>query len=145
MPDFCEGSPAKLEWFPPVTEEQKKIYADFWKHTGDFKGRTRAWIPNIVKEVGEKYQTVEKWGAVGHCWGGEVVALLSQSDSLFVAGAQSSPALLDPEDATKITIPVMPLPSEDEDAELIKKYDESLTVKKVIKTYDQVHGFMGAR
>lgn len=144
MPDFFEGNPAKLEWYPPVTEEQKKHFGAFIKHTGD-TGRTLARIPNIVKETGEKYPAVEKWGVVGYCWGGKIVALSSQSDSLFVAGAQSSPAFVDPGDAAKITIPMILLPSKDEDVELIKKYDENLTVKKFIKTYDQVHGFMSAR
>lgn len=144
MPDFFEGSPAKLEWYPPVTEEQKKNFGAFLKHNGD-TGRTIARFPDILKEVGEKHSTVKKWGVVGYCWGGKIVSLSSQSDSLFVAGAQSSPAFVDPEDASKITIPMMLLPSKDEDVELIKKYDENLTVKKVIKTYDQVHGYMSAR
>lgn len=144
MPDFFEGSPAKLEWYPPVTEEQQKNLGAFLKHTGD-TSRTLNRVPDILKEVGEKHPSVEKWGIIGFCWGGKIVALSSQSDSLFVAGAQSSPAFVDPEDAAKIAIPMMVLPSKDEDVELIKKYDENLTVKKVIKTYDQVHGFMSAR
>lgn len=144
MPDFFEGSPAKLEWYPPVTEEQKKLFGAFIKSTGDL-GRTQTRIPNVVKEADEKYPTVEKWGVVGYCWGGKQVALSSQSDSLFVAGAQSSPAFVDPEDAAKIMIPMLLLPSKDEDVELVKKYDENLKVKKLIKTYDQVHGFMSAR
>ena len=98
-----------------------------------------------MKEVQQKYPTIEEWGAVGFCWGGKVVSESSQSETLFVAAAQSSPAFLDPEDATKVTIPMIVLASRDEDTEVVKKYEEALKVPKIVKTKDQVHGYMSAR
>ena len=74
-----------------------------------------------------------------------MVAVSSQKDTLFKASAQSSPAFIDTADAGKITIPHIVLASRDEDTAEIKSYNEKLTAPKVVKTYDQRHGFQSAR
>ena len=67
-------------------------------------------------------------------------------DTQFSAIAQCHPAMVDPEDGAKLTIPVVMLPSKDEDAEAIKAFQEKLTVKHQVETFaDQPHGWMAAR
>lgn len=54
--------------------------------------------------------------------------------------------MVDPADAPKVTIPIILLPSKDEDKSAVEKYEQALTVKHEVKFYDdQVHGFMAAR
>ena len=144
MPDFFEGNPAKIEWYPPVTDDQLANLGKFIKTSGEM-AKTLPRIPKITEDVQKKYTAIEKWGPVGFCWGGKVVCLSSGTDTIFVASAQSSPALVDPEDAAKVTIPMMVLASKDEDIALIKRFKAALKVKKIVKIKDQVHGYMSAR
>jgi len=54
--------------------------------------------------------------------------------------------MLAAEDAPKITVPICMLPSKDEDAEEVKKFEAALTVPKYFETFkDSPHGWMGAR
>lgn len=56
------------------------------------------------------------------------------------------PAMVDPNDAKDIKIPVCILASKDENADDIKSFQENLAVDKYVETFgDQVHGWMGAR
>lgn len=75
-----------------------------------------------------------------------MVSLIAGKDTRFKAAVQTSPALVDSEDAAKVKIPMMVLASKEEPVEDIKKYDEGLKVTKHVETFDdQVHGFMSAR
>ncbi len=144
IPDFFEGSAADPSWYPPTTEEHRKNLGIFITGPAE-REKTLHRIPTVVKEAWEKYPNIQKWGAIGFCWGGKVVAVSSQKDTLFKASAQSSPAFIDTADAGKITIPHIVLASRDEDTAEIKSYNEKLTAPKVVKTYDQRHGFQSAR
>lgn len=54
--------------------------------------------------------------------------------------------MVNPDDASAITIPLCMLASKDEPAEDVKKFGENLKVEKYIETYpDQIHGWMAAR
>lgn len=54
--------------------------------------------------------------------------------------------MVDPNDAPKVTIPILTIPSKDEDKSDIEKYEAGLKVPKQVEWYDdQVHGFMAAR
>jgi len=59
--------------------------------------------------------TVKSWAMLGTCWGGKIVALNSQKGTPFKVTAQVHPSLLDLNDAPKIAIPMIILPSMDED------------------------------
>lgn len=144
MPDFFEGKPAKLEWYPPVTDDQFAKLGKFIQTTGDLS-KVYPMIPKVTEEAQKKYTAIEKWGAVGFCWGGKVVSVASGTNTVFAASAQSSPSMVDPEDAAKVTIPMMILASKDEDIVVMEKFEAALKVKKVVKTNDQVHGYMSAR
>lgn len=54
--------------------------------------------------------------------------------------------MVDPKDAPKITIPILTIPSKDEDKSLIEQYEANLKVPNQVEWYDdQIHGFMAAR
>jgi dienelactone hydrolase len=75
-----------------------------------------------------------------------MLALSAGKDSPFGVIAQVHPALVDPEDGKNFTIPVVMLPSKDEDAEAVKAFERNLEVKSRVETFgDMVHGWMAAR
>lgn len=54
--------------------------------------------------------------------------------------------MLDPANATGITIPFGLLASKDEAAEDVRKFEQNLEGPKIVKTFgSQIHGFMAAR
>jgi dienelactone hydrolase len=72
--------------------------------------------------------------------------LTSQEGSVFKAAAACHPAMVDPADAPKVTIPIALLPSKDEDKDAVTKYEKDLKVKHVVEWFpDQIHGWMAAR
>lgn len=91
------------------------------------------------------------------CWGGkvrstssaevrlgadkeQVVSLSSGSGTPFSAVAEVHPALVDPSDAEKVTVPMCMLASKDEKPEDVKKFKEALKVDNHVETFDdQVH------
>ena len=81
------------------------------------------------------------------CWGGKVISLTSKSGNTpWKAAAIAHPAMLDPSDATGISIPFAVLASKDEVAADVQKFSENLEGPKVVRTFDkQIHGFMAAR
>lgn len=75
-----------------------------------------------------------------------MINLASQDDSLFKAGASCHPAMVDPEDAAKLTIPFAILPSKDEDDKTVEEWKKRAAQPVVVEKFpDQVHGFMAAR
>jgi len=142
MPDLLLGKCADITWYPPNTEEKKAKMKDVFARgsPGVMGARIAEWMQEVHGEN-------EKWGIVGLCWGGKVVAVVTGAEeSKFVCGAMAHPAMVDPADATKISIPFAVLPSMDEDAEVIQTFSEALKGKKVVETFgDQIHGWMGAR
>ncbi|KAF5878781.1 putative dienelactone hydrolase family protein [Botrytis fragariae] len=142
MPDFFEGQPAKIEWYPPVTDEQMKSLMDWFAPRKPNIAIER--IPSILKDIEEKYGE-KSWGAVGYCWGGKVIAITSGPDSPWKVSAQLHPGMMDVEDAGKITIPHVVLASEEERKDM-DAYEKELKVEKYVETFeDQVHGFLSAR
>lgn len=54
--------------------------------------------------------------------------------------------MVDPNDASNVTIPMMMIPSKDEDADAVEKYEKNLKVPHQVEWFkDQIHGFMAAR
>ena len=99
----------------------------------------------ILKEL-QKVSGAEKWGVLGMCWGGKIVSLTSGKDTPFVVAAEVHPAMVDPEEAKDIKIPMCMLASGEEDEETVNKFGEQLTGPKHVERFgDQVHGWMAAR
>lgn len=56
------------------------------------------------------------------------------------------PAMIDPNDAPKVTVPVVMLPSMDEDKAAVTQFQSNLKVKNVVEWFPTVlHGWMAAR
>lgn len=70
----------------------------------------------------------------------------TRGDTKFKAGVQTSPAMVDPEEAKKVQIPMLVLPSKDESKEDFDKYASNLSVKYKMERFDDMpHGWMSAR
>ena len=145
MPDFFEGSPADISWYPPDTKEKgEKLGAFFSAQAAPPK--TVARIPKVIDELEAKNPSVKSWAIVGYCWGGKITNLVSQHGSRFKAAASCHPAMVDSSDAPGITIPFLMLPSQGEEKEAVEKWQQSIKAKhSVVWFQDQVHGFMAAR
>lgn len=146
MPDFFEGSPADISWYPPDTKEKGEKLGQFFQTTAA-PPKTVQRIPKVIEELKKgPAKDVEAWGIVGYCWGGKIVNLVSTSGTAFKAAAACHPAMVDPNDAPNVSIPIALLPSKDEDKEAVENYEKKLKVKNMVKWYpEQIHGFMAAR
>lgn len=100
-----------------------------------------------MKAIETEYPDIKTWGIVGFCWGGKIVSIVSSGkDTLFGAGAEVHPAMVNPADAEKISIPICLLASGDEPVEDVKKFEANLKGPKYVETFaDQIHGWMAAR
>ncbi|KAF4537507.1 Dienelactone hydrolase [Lasiodiplodia theobromae] len=145
IPDFFEGNPADISWYPPDNEEKgKKLGAFFAGPAAPAKTVSR--IPKVVDEINSKNSGISSWGILGFCWGGKVTNLSSTEGTKFKAAVSAHPAMVDPADAPKVTIPYLMLPSKDEDKEAVKAWQQGLKVKNHVELFDdQIHGFMAAR
>ncbi|KAK3706360.1 hypothetical protein LTR37_010904 [Vermiconidia calcicola] len=144
MPDFFEGSPADISWYPPDTDEKGKKLGEFF-NTQAAPPKTLNRIPNVLKEI-ESQRGISEWGIVGYCWGGKIVNLTSQEGTAFKAAAACHPAMVDANDAPGVKIPFAMLPSKDEPKEDVEKWQQAIKVKNIVQWWpNQVHGFMAAR
>lgn len=76
----------------------------------------------------------------------QIVNLVSQEGTPFSSAASCHPAMVDAADAPKITIPILSIPSKDEDKDAHDKYEQALKVKKRVEWFNNdIHGFMAAR
>ncbi|KAL8638247.1 MAG: hypothetical protein Q9228_004590 [Teloschistes exilis] len=145
MPDFFYGKPLPQSVFPPDTDEKKKAFGDFFGGPAAPPANA-AKVPELVKKLGDKYSGVKKWGSVGMCWGGKIVSLTSQSGTPWTVAAEVHPAMVDPNDAKGIKVPIVILASKDENAEDVENFRKNLSVENRVETFwDQVHGWMAAR
>ncbi|OHE98667.1 carboxymethylenebutenolidase [Colletotrichum orchidophilum] len=145
VPDFFEGKAADVSWYPPTTEKHRDALGNFFSGTGN-PSKAVERIPAIVESIKKSNASIENVFALGMCWGGKVVTLRSGEDSLFKAVAQAHPAMLDPEDAKNVRVPMCILASKDEDAAAVAGFHSNLQVPNHVQTFDdQIHGWMAAR
>ena len=136
---------ADISWYPPNTDEKQSKLGEWFGRNGP-----PAHLPRVqptMSAIKEKYPNISTWGMMGYCWGGKCVSLIAgKPNTAFKAAVQTSPAMVSPEDAEKVGIPMCMLASKEEPAEDVKKYEEALKVKKHVETFStQLHGFMSAR
>jgi dienelactone hydrolase len=145
MPDFFYGSPADVSWYPPKTKEHGEKLGAFFAGPAE-PSKTLSKIPEVIAEV-ETSCDIKSWGILGYCWGGKIVSLATAGDTKFKAGAELHPAMVAPDDAKKINIPICMLASKDENADDIKAFEANLSAKgSYVEIFgDQVHGWMAAR
>ncbi|PYH43675.1 dienelactone hydrolase family protein [Aspergillus saccharolyticus JOP 1030-1] len=149
IPDFFEGDPADITWFPPQTDEHKQKLGHFFQ-TKAAPPNTLPKIPGVVSAAntlapgGAQF---ESWSILGYCWGGKIATLATGAENyLFKAAVQCHPAMLDPEDAKKVTVPMAVLASKDEKPEDVEKFGQNLGQPGYVETFTgQIHGWMAAR
>jgi dienelactone hydrolase len=73
MPDWFEGSPADISWYPPDNEEKGKKLGEFFQ-TSAAPPKTLSRIPKVVEEIKKNNSAITSWGILGYCWGGKVGA-----------------------------------------------------------------------
>lgn len=71
MPDWFEGKPADISWYPPDTEEKGKKLGEFFQTTAA-PPKTVERVKKVIEELKNKHPEVQDWGVVGYCWGGKV-------------------------------------------------------------------------
>ncbi|KAK4102173.1 alpha/beta-hydrolase [Parathielavia hyrcaniae] len=146
IPDWFKGEPCPIEWYPPNTpEKQKNLGAFFSKNPPPgVAGK----LPGYVKTLGAKYPEIKSWGIIGFCWGGKVVSLVTSSDANpFAIAAECHPAMVEPDDAKGVRVPLVMLASKEEPADKVKQFEANLaSPAKHVETFaDQIHGWMAAR
>jgi len=140
MPDFFEGKPADISWYPPDTDEKGQKLGNFFQTTGA-PPTAAARIPGLIKAFNEHNSSIKSWGVVGFCWGGKIVSLTSGKDTLYKAAAECHPAMVDPSDAENISIPLALLASKDEPEKDVRAFEGKLKGEKHVEIFgDQIHG-----
>jgi dienelactone hydrolase len=138
MPDFFDGKPADISWYPPGDDKDKQAkLGEFFKTQGA-PPKTLERIPKVIEEL-KKSKGVEKWAILGFCWGGKIVNLSSQEGSLFEVAAAAHPAMVAAEDAKATTIPYIMLPSEEEPKDDVEEWQKNIKTANVVEWFpDQV-------
>jgi len=75
MPDWFDGEPMPIEWYPPDTDDKKKKLEHFFQ-TKAAPLTTVAKIPGVMNALREAAPTVKTWGILGLCWGAKVCVLV---------------------------------------------------------------------
>ncbi|RVX71207.1 hypothetical protein B0A52_04781 [Exophiala mesophila] len=137
MPDFFEGKPADISWYPPDTDEKGKKLGQFFQ-TSAAPPKTISKLNTVMQQLKSNNPDISDWGII--------VNLVSQAGTPFKAAATCHPAMVDPKDAPEVTIPILTIASQDESKDDVGKYEAALKVPKQVEWYDdQIHGFMAAR
>ncbi|KAF2770325.1 hypothetical protein EJ03DRAFT_270617 [Teratosphaeria nubilosa] len=145
MPDFFDGKPADISWYPPDTKEKGEKLGEFF-NSAAAPPKTVERIPKVLREIESQRSSIKEWGVIGYCWGGKIVNLTSQQATPWKAAAACHPAMVDANDAAGITIPFAMLPSGDEPKEDVEKWQQAIKTKNIVQWWpNQVHGFMAAR
>src|SRR2546423_10122971 len=114
MPDFFEGKPASLDWHPTDTDEKKAKMQNFFVEVAAPQ-KTVSKVSSVMSALKSGHPSIASWSVIGYCWGAKIVALTSREGTPFKAAVQTSPALVDPNDASEIVIPMAMLASKEED------------------------------
>jgi len=148
MPDFFRGKPIAQEDYPPDTQEKKDAFQAFFGAQGNFQARKpdADAVADALRKDG-----ASKIGIMGFCWGGKFSVLNGGEGSKYAAVAQIHPAMVDPKDAEKLTVPIANFPSKDEPKEDVEKFEAEVQKKPFAseceyKTYpENHHGWASAR
>lgn len=137
MPDFLAGNLADPAWFPPDTAEKRSKMGAYFGPSGPANAQKMVGALLAVREeMGSgRYGNFDKFAVMGYCWGAKIAVLTSMEGSKFDVAVQVHPSGLDAGDAPKVTVPMCMLASQDEDAGVVKAFDEALSVKKFTDTY----------
>ncbi|KAM0149790.1 hypothetical protein ACHAQE_009250 [Botrytis cinerea] len=120
VPDFFgPGNEADIAYWPADTGEKWDYIFKVFENQAEKEKNLKKLgeFMNVLKERDE-VKNVKSWGIAGYFWGAKIVTMASQEGTIFKAGAQTHPSLVDPEDAKLVTIPQILLLSKDENKEI---------------------------
>ena len=150
MPDFLRGKPWPVEGFPPRSDEEQKKLGEWFGTIGSIPDRLKDMegVTSALKSKG-----YAKLGLYGFCWGGKIASLTGNAGTPFLAVSQVHPAMVAPEDAKNVTVPLAFFPSKDEPENDVNAYWENFTSahpelkeKSQFKYYTNMHhGWAAAR
>ena len=101
---------------------------------------------HVLGRKGWSLLTMSEEGRVLTVFVVQIVSLTAQSGTPFSAAAEVHPAMVDPNDAKGIKLPLCMLASGDENAEDVEKFKQNLSGENHVETFGtQVHGWMAAR
>lgn len=89
MPDFFEGKPADISWYPPDNKEKEQKLGEFFG-TQAAPPKTIENVGKVVGELKQKYPDIKQWGILGFCWGGKVRLLASAVIRLILSRSSIS-------------------------------------------------------
>lgn len=147
MPDYLLGSYATADMFDGSEAAKEKLNKYFGAYPGKATSQS-AKIAETLKAL--KTAGYSKVGTAGYCWGWKAT-VVSEAVNDFAAIAAFHPSFIDLSDADAINgVPVILLPSKDEDKKTTDGVYEALEKKNPgknkIKWYnDEPHGFAAAR
>ncbi|KAG9232378.1 hypothetical protein BJ875DRAFT_443229 [Amylocarpus encephaloides] len=146
MPGYLETHPPKMQWFMPnASDQDKEEKTEYFTGIANPASAIEL-TPKLVASIYEKYPSIKSWGALGLCWGSKVVFATTGQGTPFNAGAGVHPSFLSAKDAAQVTVPLMFLPSGEEDKNEVNDFVAALKVEKHIETFEsQLHGWMGSR
>ena len=146
VPDWFNGSPADISWYPPDNKDKEQKLGNFFQTTGN-PATAAEKVPKVVEEINKQTGGSHKnWAVSGFCWGGKIVSLTAGKGTPFKVASVSHPALVDPKEAEGIEIPFLLQPSKDEPMDDVNAFAKNLKADHMVEHYpDQIHGFMGAR
>ncbi|RSH94412.1 hypothetical protein EHS25_004215 [Saitozyma podzolica] len=143
MPDFMKGEVAAPDMFsgtPEGNAKKEKFFAGF---PGGISSQSKP-VADVAAAL-SKY----KLGGIGFCWGYKVL-VTSEGSGSFKALAGAHPSFPANDDADKINVPLLLLPSQNEDMSVMKHIYAAVEKKnpgnnKLRQFADFPHGWMGAR
>lgn len=148
MPDFFGSGAADINMYPPDTAEKWEYIKSFFNGPANPAAtiaKIHAVMAVLTSPDGDA-KAIEKWGIMGHCWGGKVATLMSTEGTLFKAAAQCHPSLIEPGEAKEVVVPMAVLASGDEDKETTAAFAANLKHGCVFETFgDQAHGWMASK
>ena len=84
MPDFFDGNPADISWYPPDNEEKQQKLGKWFENAAPPKHLPK--IASILADAEKHNSNIKSWGMIGYCWGGKMVSLIAGKDTKFKAG-----------------------------------------------------------
>ncbi|CDM28450.1 Dienelactone hydrolase [Penicillium roqueforti FM164] len=147
IPDFFRGKAASMDWVAMDTEEKRNNMMTFFGENASPE-KNLSTLLDIMKQSEDLYPQVKSWGVLGLCWGGKLAALASGGRSYFKVSGQAHPSLLDIADAKATNIPHICLSSPEEQADVLKEYEQAMraNVDVEFELYETMfHGWMGSR
>eukprot|EP00752_Nemacystus_decipiens_P008120 g7260.t1 len=113
MPDVCKGNHWLVENFPP---KDKSELGAWFGTTGDWETAIRPTYTATVAYMKE-HKGAQDLGCAGFCWGGKMAmqaAALGSEEAGVKAAANVHPAMLSPELAEGVRVPMLIMPSGDD-------------------------------